>query len=122
MRAAVIELTRRKTIWPIYIYLILSVTLAISAGINAGISAGLAAVGTSVLCLVAGSGLKAALWYGDKLQKIYGPFVAAAILGLAIWIGTGFSVQIFGQNLTGPEWGIIGAVVCFIFTNRKLAT
>jgi hypothetical protein len=58
--------------WPIYIYLILSITIAGLATFNVGWSTGLHAIATSLLFIVAGGGLKASLWWGDKAQKIGG--------------------------------------------------
>jgi hypothetical protein len=76
----------------------------------------------SALALIAGGGLKASVWYGDRGQKIVGPFIAAAIMAVALWTARGFSVQLFGYYLSGTLWSIIGAIVCFVFANRKLST
>jgi hypothetical protein len=32
-----------------------------------------------------------------------------------------FIVRAFEHTLTGEEWGLLGAVTCFAFTDRKLA-
>lgn len=107
---------------PIFVYVILSVIIIVSAAMNASLGVGFYALSASVLALAAGGGLKASLWYGDKTQKIAGPFIAALILVVALWLATGFSATLFGYAISGPLWVVIGAVVCFVFVNRKLAS
>jgi hypothetical protein len=108
-------------LWPIYAYLIVSVAVAVSAAAKAGWAPGLYAVVVSFLCLVAGGGLKASLWWGDKAQKIGGAVVAALVVALAQWLAGGFSVLLIGHHLDGSLWGWIGFGIGLVFTNRKLA-
>jgi hypothetical protein len=105
--------------WPIYIYLVASVTIAGSAAFNAGWTRALYVITTSSLFLVAGGGLKASLWWGDKGQKVGGSIVAFLLVGLAQWLSTGFSVQLFGYHLSGELWGWIGFAVCFVFAKSR---
>jgi hypothetical protein len=105
--------------WAIFIYVIVSATIAISAGIHAGIWVGLHAAGGSFLALTAGGGLRASL-RGDRTQKIVGTLIAIVILGLALWISTGFSATLFGVHINGPIWAAIGFVVCLVFADKKL--
>jgi hypothetical protein len=107
--------------WPIFIYIILSVIIAGSALLKVGFGVGFYAFAASALALVAGGGLKASLWYGDKAQKIAGPIIATVIMAVALWLASGFSAQLFGYAVSGTMWCIVGAAVCFIFVNRKLA-
>jgi hypothetical protein len=107
--------------WPIYMYLIASLAIAGSAAYHVGWSTGLLTIAASSLFLVAGGGLKASLWWGDKAQKIGGSVVAVLLAALAQWLSSGFSVQLFGQPLSGELWGWIGFAVCFVFANKKLA-
>lgn len=107
--------------WPIYMYLIASLAIAGSAAYHVGWSTGLLAIAASSLFLVAGGGLKASFWWGDKAQKIGGSVVAVLLAALAQWLSSGFSVQLFGQPLSGGLWGWIGFAVCFVFANKKLA-
>jgi hypothetical protein len=107
--------------WPIYVYLIASLAIAGSAAFNVGWWPGLYTIATSFLFLVAGGGLKASLWWGDKAQKIGGSVVAVLLAALAQWLSSGFSVQLFGHPLSGGLWGWVGFTVCFIFANKKLA-
>jgi hypothetical protein len=106
---------------PIFIYIIGSLLVAISAGMSAGWKVAAWALATSTFAFVAGSGLKAALWWGDKSQKIAGTFIAATLMATAQWTSTGFSVQLSGNGLSGASWAWIGFVVCFVFTNRQMA-
>jgi hypothetical protein len=108
--------------WPVYIYIVISIVIAVSAWSNSGFAVGLSAIGTSALSLIAGGGLKAALWWGDKSQKIAGIIIAAVVMALAYWISHRFSAQLFSYSVTGELWGFIGFVTCFVFTNKKLAS
>jgi hypothetical protein len=108
--------------WPIYVYVVMSLMIALSAWSNSGFSVGLSAIGTSTLSLIAGGGLKAALWWGDKAQKIAAPIIAAIVMALVYWISHGFEVQLFGYVIAGALWGFIGFIICFVFTNKKLAS
>jgi hypothetical protein len=107
--------------WPIFVYLLMSIAIAATAVSNAGWSAGLSAVATISLFLVAGGGLKASLWWGDKSQKIAGPIVAVLLVALAHWLSGGFAVHLFGYFRSGGLWGWIGFAICFVFANKKLA-
>jgi hypothetical protein len=69
--------------WPIYMYLITSLAIAGSAAYHVGWSTGLLAIAASFLFLVAGAGLKASPWWGDKAQKIGGSVVAVLLAALA---------------------------------------
>jgi len=108
--------------WPISIYLLLSLAIALTGWLDAGFTVGLSAIGTSVLSISAGGGLKASLLWGDKAQKIGGPLIAAIVMALALWISRGFSVQLSGYILSGTMWGWIGFVICFVFASKKLAS
>jgi hypothetical protein len=107
--------------WPIYFYLIMSIAIAGSAAFNAGLAAGFYAIATSSLSLVAGGGLKASLWWGDKAQKIGGSIVALLLVALVQWLSDGFSVGLFGHSVSGGAWGWIGFAICFVFAGKRLA-
>jgi hypothetical protein len=107
--------------WPIFVYLIMSLAIAGSAAFKARWSVGLYTIGTSALFLVAGGGLKASLWWGDRTQKFGGLFVALVLAAVAQWLSSGFSVRLFGYSLSGGLWGWIGFAICFLFADRRLA-
>jgi hypothetical protein len=111
---------KREMFWPIYVYVIASLTIAGSAALNAGLGPAAYAITTSFLFLMAGGGWKASLLWGDKAQKIGGSVVAVLIVALAQWLSSGFSVDLFGHALSGAAWGWIGFVICFVFATRKL--
>jgi len=108
--------------WPIFIYFIISIILAVASFFRTGTSVALCLFGTSMISLVAAGGLKFGILWGDRAQKIGVPLVAILLLGFAYWLSSGFSVQIFGYQLSGLTWGIIGAVIGLIFVDRKLAS
>jgi hypothetical protein len=104
--------------WIIFIYVMASLVLSISAGAGAGIIVGVAFAAGSVLAVAVGGGLRASL-LGPTKQKIWGSLIAALILALALWVGTRFSATLFGVYVSGPAWVVIGAVVCFLFVDKK---
>jgi len=105
--------------WIILVYVILSVVLSISAGVRAGIMVGVAFAAGSVLAVAVGGGLRASL-LGPAKQKVWGSATAALLLALALWVGTHFSATFFGVYVSGPVWVVIGAVVCFLFVDKKM--
>jgi hypothetical protein len=96
-------------------YFLVSVIIAISAGIHAGLSSALCAFGAPLLALAAAGGIKSVLKTGDKAQKIGTPIIGVGLLGLAYWIGGGFSVSLFGHYVTGHGWTVAGMVIGFLF-------
>lgn len=104
--------------WIIFVYVVLSVVLSVSAGLRAGVIVGVAFAAGSVLAVAVGGGLRASL-LGPTKQKVWGSAIAALLLALGLWVGTHFSATIFGVYISGPLWVIIGAVVCFLFVDKK---
>jgi hypothetical protein len=117
MRGAIFD-----TFWPIYIYFIASIIMAVGLLLHGQFKFALCLFGTSMLSLTAAGGLKFGLFWGDKSQRIGVPIVALLIFAVAHWLSGGFSVQLFGYYISGLTWGIVGAVIGFLFINRKMAT
>jgi hypothetical protein len=105
--------------WIIYLYVIASIVLSISAWTRAGVMVGVAFAAGSVLAVAVGGGLRASL-LGPTKQKVWGSVIVALLLVLALWVGTHFSATLFGLYVSGPVWVIIGAVVCFLFVDKKM--
>ena len=61
------------------------------------------------------------MFYGTSRQKILGVVFAIFVMGIAHWLGEGFSVGLFGFLLAGYEWVWIGFFICLIFTPRTMA-
>ena len=108
-------------VWLLNLYVIMSVVVSVSAAFHVGVAAGLYAVLTIAVALIAGSVLKAALFWGDMVQRIGGPVVAALLVILAYWLSGGFSVGLFSYRFTGAEWGAIGFVIAFLWANQRIA-
>jgi hypothetical protein len=106
--------------WPIYVYCLISAIITGSSVLRSGWLTGVDACFVSGLSLVAGAGLKVSLWWGDRRQKIGGPVFAALLVAVAQWIAGGFSANLFGQRVSGWQWGWIGFAIGFVFTNKKL--
>ena len=107
--------------WPIYIYLILSTGAALSAVFNSNWSVGIFVITGSFLFLATGGELKASLWWGGKVQKIGGCFMAFLLLVMSQWLLSGFSVQLAGYHVSAVSWGWIGFVISFVFADEALA-
>ena len=105
--------------WIIFAYVVASIALSISAGARAGIMVGFAFAVGSVLAVCVGGGLRASL-LGPTKQKVWGSVIAGLLLALGLWVGTHFSATIFGLYVGGPVWVAIGAVVCFLFVDKKM--
>ena len=108
-------------VWLLTLYLIMSVVISLSAAFHIGIAAGLYAVLTIALALIAGTGLKATLFWGHTVHRIGGPVVAALLVILAYWLSGGFSAGLFSYRFTGAEWGAIGFVIAFLWANQRIA-
>ena len=105
--------------WIIYMYVLISMVIAFTA-FSAGWRAGLSAIGTSFFAFVAGAGLRGGL-YGTTRQKVAGLGLAVGLMSIAHWIGQGFSVHVFGYDLTGTQWGWLGFVICFLCITKRFA-
>jgi hypothetical protein len=108
-------------VWLLSLYVIMSVVVSVSAAFHIGIAAGVYAVLTIALALIAGTGLKATLFWGNTVHKIGGPVVTALLVILAYWLSSGFSVGLFSYRFTGAEWGAIGFVIAFLWANQRIA-
>ena len=106
-------------LWFIYIYWLISMVIAFTA-FSAGWQAGLSAIGTTLLSVIAGAGLRGSL-YGPKWQKLAGLGLAVVLIGIAHWIGQGFSAHVFGYDFTGTEWGWLGFLICFLCISKRFA-
>jgi hypothetical protein len=105
--------------WIILIYIVISGIVSFTA-ISSGWSATLSAAGTSLLSVIAGSGLRGSL-YGTKTQKVGGFVFAAILIGIAYWLGHLFSAHLFDFDFTGSQWGVIGFVISLVFTPKWMA-
>lgn len=112
----------RDKYWLIYIYVIASIVLTIDMVFRGDIWNALYLGGTSFLSLVGAGGLKFGIFWGDKEQKIGVPLIAFALLLLAYWLSSGFSVEIFGYQLSGLMWGAAGAVIGLLRVDRQMAS
>ena len=105
--------------WIIYIYVLISLVIAFTT-FSAGWRAGLSAIGTSFFAFVAGAGLRGGL-YGTTRQKVAGLGLAVGLMSITHWVGQGFSVHVFGYDLTGTQWGWLGFVICFLCITKRFA-
>jgi hypothetical protein len=110
--------------WVMYIYGLLVLVTAGSALLTAGLTfPGIAGLAGPALCFWSGSGVKGSLLVGTRSQKIGGLVAGAVFLaaGLAMLYFSGYWVRLWSVELDGVTWGVIGAVLAFIFTPRSMA-
>jgi hypothetical protein len=105
--------------WIIYVYVIGSIVLSISGWIRAGVMVGVSIAAGSFLAVAVGGGLRASL-LGPTKQKVWGSVIAVLLLLLGVWVGTHFSATIYGVYISGPVWVVVGAVVCFLFVEKRM--
>jgi hypothetical protein len=105
----------------LFLYVIISAVAAFSAWSTSGIGVAGAMFGASMLAWFGGSGLRGSLIAGDKSQKIGGMVFAALFFFAAHWLATspGFVVGLFGVQVGGGIWWVIGAVLGFLVTTKK---
>jgi hypothetical protein len=104
-------------------YLNASFVVTIICGWQAGIGAALAALGASLLSMIAGVRLKQVIYKTAQgaVQKDMkaGTIISAVLaLGIAYWLSRYFAIRIAGYAVDGVIWGAFGAAVCFVFTPR----
>jgi len=105
--------------WAIYGFVICSGFMAFDA-IGVGWIVALSIIGSSVLSVFAGGGLRGSLYF--VFGHVAAGFILACIfMGIAQWLGTMYSVGLFGNQLSGHEWSVIGFVVGFLFTPKEFA-
>jgi hypothetical protein len=121
-RLAAITIVARDKYWLIYVYVIASVVLTVGMVFRGDIWNALCLGGTSLLSLVAAGGLKFGILWGDKAQKIGVLLVAFALLVLAYWLSSGFSVEVFGYQVSGLMWGAAGASIGLLCVDRRMAS
>ena len=105
--------------WIIYMYVLISLVIAFTA-FSAGWRAGLSAIGTSFFAFVAGAGFRRGL-YGTTRQKVAGLGLAVGLMSITHWVGQGFSVHVFGYDVTGMAWGWLGFAICFLCITKRFA-
>lgn len=109
--------------WVLYIYVVLVVVTGIGALAKGAIYPGIAGIVGPMLCWWAGSGLKGSLLVGTHSQRIGG--LAAAIVFVVVGCGivyhSGYWVSLFGYELLGTTWSLIGLALGYMATRRKHA-
>jgi tetratricopeptide (TPR) repeat protein len=118
---AAVNAALRDRFWPVYLYLIASTVLTLSALFRGEMHAALCLCGTSFISLIAAGGLKFGILRGDKAQRVGVPIIALVLFAFAYWLSNGFSVQLFGYNLSGLTWGAIGALIGIAFIDQRPA-
>jgi hypothetical protein len=107
----------------VYIYSVLTITVGISAMWKGAVYPGIAGIIGATLCWFAASGLKGSLMVGTPAQKRHG--VLAATVFVAVGIGlvyhSGFWIGLFGVELSGVTWCVIGFAAGYVSTTRKHA-
>ena len=105
------------------IYMMLTLLMGLSAVWKGAIYPGLAGIAGPALCWFAASGLKGSLMIGTPVQKFAGLGMAIVFVGVGLGIvyHAGYWVGLFGYELTGITWCIVGLAAGWISTTRRHA-
>jgi len=107
----------------LYIYMVLTVLMGISALWKGAIYPGVAGIVGPTLCWFAASGLKGSLMVGTTVQRLGG--LGAATLFVAVGLGivyhSGYWVTLYGYELSGVTWCVVGFALGWISTTRQHA-
>lgn len=101
------------------VYVFASVCVVITTAINAGFLPAFCAAGTSFISMIAVGGITNVFQTGDKAQKVGTSAIGGLALLLAYWFSTGFLVRLFGQEINGQVWGLIGGFTGFLSAMNK---
>jgi hypothetical protein len=101
------------------LYWLASVAVALAAFSSGGMTPGLCALGTSALAFIAGVGLKGTI-YGSWRRRLAGLCLALVSMGIAHWLGTGFSVNLLGVSLGGTEWGWLSFFISLLLISKRM--
>ena len=103
------------------IYMTLTLIMGVSALWNGVVYAGIAGIVGPTLCWFAGSGLRGCFFVGNSSEMFAG--LGAAIVFVAVGIGivyhSGYWIGLFGYELTGVTWCLIGLLLGWAITKRE---
>jgi len=105
--------------WIIFSFIICSIFMAFDA-ITSGWIVAISLLVSALISVGAGAGLRGSLYFGMG-PLIGGLLMAIIFMGVAQWLGTKYSVGLFGNHLSGQMWSFIGFIIGFVFTTRKFA-
>jgi hypothetical protein len=74
----------------------------------------------SLLAMIAGSGLRAAIKHPFFRESGVRGFAALSML-IAFWLSMDFSAHLFGVDLSGKAWVAIGLFISLLFTTTSFA-
>ena len=102
-------------------YIIITIVAGIAAFGNASIGVIASGILAPLIAWFGGSGLRGSFNVGDNSQKITGFILGAIALAISyFWINyTGYWIQVFGIEMTGVVWIVIGFLVGLIFSTKK---
>jgi hypothetical protein len=109
--------------WVLYVYGLLVVVTGVSSLLKGAMWPGTAGILGPALCTFAGSGVRGSFMVGTRGQKL-GGLVGGGVflaLGSVLLYLSGYRVSIFGVEIDGVAWGLLGAVLGFVFTPRSAA-
>jgi len=107
-----------------YLYMVMTLLIGGLLIWKGGIYPGIAGIVGPTLSWFAAAGLKGSLMVGATPQKLAGLGLAGAFLavGIGLVYHSGYWVEIFGYQLSGISWCIIGFIVGWASTTREHAT
>jgi hypothetical protein len=111
----------------IIIYAFITILVAIQVILNRSIGIGTGALAASAICVIASSALCSSILARDELKysaKDLGVIAVIAVLltlvGLALMRWSGFRLTLYGIEISGIQWALVGSVVGLITAKSEL--
>ncbi len=94
-------------------YILLTAVVAITIAIKVNVVYGLCAFGAAILAAIAGGGTREGIRKWQGITTIGIIMLGFGLFALAYWLWHKFSVVLFGYQIPGETWTIVGAVLGF---------
>lgn len=104
--------------WLLTIYGILTLAVAVGYCWSGQTWIGIDAMIASLLAPAATGGFKTAFFVGGRAMKITVSVIALSVLALAYWLARGFQAGLFGLDVSGVTWIVVGAVLGYASAER----
>ena len=103
------------------VYIIITIAAGVIAFGDTSIGVIASGIFSPLIAWFGGSGLRGSFNLGDNSQKITGLILGGIALLIGyLWISyTGYWIQVFGVEMSGVVWIIIGFLVGLIFSTKK---
>ena len=113
--------------WLMYIYGLITIFGGVQAIINRSVGNGAGAIVACAICLIASSTLASCFlarheqnYPAKDLGGIAAIAVVLTLIGLALARWSGFRLIMYGVEISGIQWALVGSVVGLLSAKREL--